>query len=822
MSSNEARQKAPKGSIKAARERAQAGFARPEDPQISRPVQVPQWPLNGNSPNSPKSFGSPTNPSSRNKTPPNGATRSPPGNMNGSSGNTPPRPKRPSEVPSILDGSKVQDPTPNFTSKAQEHRPQAQQHEPERYWEEDNVLLSPNEPDTPGTGLSGGSRPSTTSSFGSIPDFPVPDVPAVPSSRQQQPVQGPPRRSLGPPPTSRRGNSSYYSNNSYVVPIPEEGDGHQKTHESYASSQAFPKSWVDGPPEYYMTAYDEEDEDENGSWRPTNADDGNGPVRKASVGRQFKPSLTTVRSNSNSSGSSDGKPAEQQKPVGMGRAGAIATAAAAADLLPTSAYAKGQDSRSPRQLTPGQGSPNAARSGNATPKSGPSDPRVRQILGGLEKGGAIGNPDELPPSAIRRPPRLDMETVREQQSRGSMTSLPDLIKRATKLASNLDKGRTASRLGMLDMFNSSDPNLLNKLNDHRDQQLRDAQKRDSTISGMLSSFPAPAATPNEEHQRWGSPNDASNRELMTPLSPMNEKRRRNKDGRRCCGLPIWGFTLLLLIVIILIAAAIIIPIVLIVIPRNSSNSAPDLSNCPSTNACQNGGKSVVSNNACQCVCVGGFTGKSCSTTNDGTCTKANIGNYQGATVSKQVGSILGSGSNTFQIPLNATAILSTFSAADVSCSTEDSILTFNVQGGGNGGNARRELLVFREPQPQAITTHGIVLASGDSQPTAFPTAATLSATGTAAGSGSQPTQTPSSGSASSGPSETDENFARVVVLWAVQKTDDVNAASTVQQRLLSHLLDGSFKKGPVDAGSGIKADFTAHTISANGTTVPSS
>jgi hypothetical protein len=45
----------------------------------------------------------------------------------------------------------------------------------------------------------------------------------------------------------------------------------------------------------------------------------------------------------------------------------------------------------------------------------------------------------------RKPPRLDMDAVRDAQSRGSLSSLSDLIRRATKLASNLDRGRTASR-----------------------------------------------------------------------------------------------------------------------------------------------------------------------------------------------------------------------------------------------------------------------------------------------------------------------------------------------------------------------------------------
>jgi hypothetical protein len=57
-------------------------------------------------------------------------------------------------------------------------------------------------------------------------------------------------------------------------------------------------------------------------------------------------------------------------------------------------------------------------------------------------------------SAIRRPPRLDIDAVREAESRGSLTSLPDLIRRATRLASMIDKGkRPSSRLDELNFFN---------------------------------------------------------------------------------------------------------------------------------------------------------------------------------------------------------------------------------------------------------------------------------------------------------------------------------------------------------------------------------
>jgi hypothetical protein len=56
-------------------------------------------------------------------------------------------------------------------------------------------------------------------------------------------------------------------------------------------------------------------------------------------------------------------------------------------------------------------------------------------------------------SAIRRPPKLDIDAVRRAEERGSMTSLPDLIRRATRLATMIDHGkRPGSRFDNLNDF----------------------------------------------------------------------------------------------------------------------------------------------------------------------------------------------------------------------------------------------------------------------------------------------------------------------------------------------------------------------------------
>ena len=327
-----------------------------------------------------------------------------------------------------------------------------------------------------------GSRPSTTSSMGPIPDFPIP----VPTT---------PRRvgNLGPPPT-RRGGASYYTQSSYVSPIPEESP--QRSHTSFASSSAIPSSWGSGPPDYYSGATLEEisdeddrrDEDDGRESRGADHDEESGLVRQASLGKRHKPSLTTIRSTERleedakvpplgTSRSGDLKDrsvksersSEQITPATrtpVTASGSIPgtslvsqrqpdspTSTVSSKTNPFKSPAPSRGGSSPESLdgfTSGHPSPSPGQQ-QGSPSSPKPDPRIHKILGSLEKGGAL-NPQDMKAFGVagrkpgmRRPARLNLDAVKEADERGSLTSLRDLITRATKLASNLDRGRTASR-----------------------------------------------------------------------------------------------------------------------------------------------------------------------------------------------------------------------------------------------------------------------------------------------------------------------------------------------------------------------------------------
>jgi hypothetical protein len=368
---------------------------------ISKPTQVPQWPLPGPLIAPVQADGEPYRP--------------PPGKSH-----PPQRPPRPSRVPSILDASKVQDPTPSFQYRPRSGRESSGQ----------DLLAIPETP-------SSQSRPSTLSSVASIPDFPLPiQTPAAPSRRSVN---------LGPPPSARRGASSFYSNASFVSPIPEESP-RARSHTSFASSAAMPENWgspsVGPSPDYPEPVFADAMAEEGGLavYGDDDAEESQ-LVRSASLGKRAKPTLVSATAARVADGAErNGRPGPTPIQDGPFKNGTgyvenssssstiptasrlpIGSAVTADSILNAYSSASAEDPSSPsRRTTP---SPNPAAGGRAYSRL----------------------------SAVRRPPRLDIDAVRKAESRGSLTSLPDLIRRATRLAASLEKGRRpASRFDDLD------------------------------------------------------------------------------------------------------------------------------------------------------------------------------------------------------------------------------------------------------------------------------------------------------------------------------------------------------------------------------------
>ncbi|KAI9812706.1 MAG: hypothetical protein M1832_000363, partial [Thelocarpon impressellum] len=438
--------------------------------------------------------------------------------------------------------------------------------------------------------------------------------------------------------------------------------------------------------------------------------------------------------------------------------------------------------------------------------SPPADPTGRRAVPGVG-----GNRGYDP----RRPPRLNIAAVKEAEARGSLTSLPDLIRRATTLATALDRGRPASR------FDAGQPP---SAGDEKSNQILSPPGQRGSISDLLASFPPPAATPHDgsgsrssRPTSWPSPASASS------VADADEKGSR-RPHRRCCGVPLWVLVLVL-IGLLAVAAAVVVPVALIVLPRQSQDAAKaQLERCQRDVQCENGGNAALKEGACRCVCAGGFTGDRCAVRADDGCVTTDVRPESGEPIRNvRIGSsiprLLEEGPTDFRVPLNATALLAAFAAADMSCGGENALVTFN---------GRSERLPSASQRPGSATITARQESTGTPSVIMAPTAASgavgdvlLVDTPTATGLVLAPSATASPGAPSnSTPLVVDENaleFARVSVLFILQRRSvDVAVAA---QAALQVFLGSDPLTAVTRAGGGISVNFQNFTLSVGDETV---
>lgn len=763
----------------------------------------------------------------------------------------PQRPPRPNQTPVVLPAARTMSnrgppaAIPQYAQAASKTA-RVENHSPGVWTDDGYASASPTNPSRP---LTGSSYASTSSSY-SLPDdappMPQPPPAVIASQAQAQAqAQARARAPLGPPPSARRGPPSYYpqQNHIQVTPIVEETDSQRGSfrnaagsRSSYASSNAIPI----GVPDYYLNNRSEEHmpmEPPQAMQADYPRDESPSLVRHASLGKRSKPTLTTIKSaeplrpgmlRAQSQSSIDDMYNEKSfegENATVGRRGSSGVLGKEALYSGDRSSSESERSdynrmvRSKDYLSEPM-PPLDARAATTTSPASTADPRVESILGRLEKGGAIAseNPSANPSSLAkrvgsRRPARLNVDAVKEAEQRGSLTSLPDLIKRATKLASNLDRGRTASRLG----FNWMD-------NEKAAPNARE-NRRSGSLSDMLSAFPPPVlGTPGSGRGHgWPSPSRLRHHSALP-----SEDGGEAKNQRRCCGMRPWIFIVLLLLLLLLIAAAVIVPIVLIVLPREHS-SASQLATCQKTLTCANGGINIVgSGGHCQCLCVNGFTGATCSTGSTSGCTTTAVNGNSDATVGDSLPRLLTGAQANFSIALDSQSILGLFSSSNLSCASENALVAFN------GASEKRSLNVLdgweiREATPvnrdlvasktlearAAVTSNGIVFATGS------PT-----------GSGTTPSS--SSSSSSSSNSTTSDNstlvadldFARVAVLFVLQDSAQLNNAIEAQEALQSYFTSGDTSTGEavnpsnITLQNGYTVNIERHTLVVpNGTTI---
>jgi hypothetical protein len=664
-------------------------------------------------------------------------------------------------------------------------------------------------------------RDSAGSSVYSLPDFPVPQAPQVPQQVARPLYQPKSRPPLGPPPSARKGPASYYPQADYVAPIMEETDSQRGLHDSkssFASSNAIPigisrhlagqhdmRQHKDSP---FQDQYEDSDSSEPEQMtRPI-------PVRQASVGRKSTPVLTTIKN-------SDSRPDSQTRPLEQSRRGdnvedmsfpmvdmspeersersfpQLSIRTSSSDIL-------GKDAMVSQSEKPSRKNPSVSTL-ELSEKSAAYD---------LEKQATLA--DRV---GSKRPPRLNVDAVRDAEARGSLTSLPDLIRRATKVASNLDRGRTASRLG------------LNFFDDDAQHGHDLDNRRSGSLSDILASFPPPGlATPTESKgSRRGSRVPWSSNLQHSSLPSASDLGEEPERRRRCCGLPLWLFLTLLLLMVILIAAAVIVPIFLVIIPQQNSvhrsASASALAMCQKSLDCRNGGINILgSDGSCSCLCVNGFAGSECTQPSSASCTTTTVGDMNNVTLGDSIPRLFTGSATNFSIPLNATNMLGLFASSKLTCTSENALVTFNglsarsvPEDASEIQPAATKVLVGRADSTSvagaAVTSNGIVFASGS------PSDAPSSSSST-----SFDTSIPSSSSLLSDPTTLD--FARIAVLFVFQQSGQLNNAIAAQENLQNYFTSGTTSTGQqidvssIDLGANFKANLKNRSVTlANGTVI---
>ncbi|RYP17567.1 hypothetical protein DL767_009997 [Monosporascus sp. MG133] len=383
-------------------------------------------------------------------------------------------------------------------------------------------------------------------------------------------------------------------------------------------------------------------------------------VRSASIGKRGKPSLVVTRNSDKLDPSSEAVPKPAQD--GAFRGG--------------TAYVEGSSGSSGNSS---QGNVGGAVTADtmlsAFQAASATDPSsVRN---------ATPSPKPFRLSTLRRPPRLDIDAVRDAEARGSLTSLPDLIRRATRLASIMDKGRRpTSRFGELDF-----PEAI--YGSDGDRNTFDREKYQSGLSDMLAAFPPPATGSRQADRQSGNswPLPFARRSYRGPDQPGSQPADGGdqKRERRCCGMPFWVAIVLLFILLCIIAAAIILPLYFLVFNRPGDNGAaqPSTEECGGQVTCANGGTIVVNQGQCSCICSFGFTGPDCTIPSAQGCTTTSIdtpdSTVSNVTMGRAIPRLLEDAQANFSIPLSAMTLLAKFNSGNLSCNTQNALVTFDGQ-----------------------------------------------------------------------------------------------------------------------------------------------
>jgi hypothetical protein len=589
---------------------------------------------------------------------------------------------------------------------------------------------------------------SSNTSLGSIPDFPVSVNTNLPGQQ--------------PPSNSRRGYSARNSQfSSPVAPIREE------SRKSYASSAVISSAMARGPDIYYVQP-SPSDDDEASTPRRISP----GPVRTASVGRRGKPSVLSIRS-------SKARDTREFKEI---------VPSASLEALVPQLVSPGLD-RPASVAIGGQNSRRASRQRDSYLQV-LENPSRKSRVSFLKQTQRSGLSDRV---GSKVPPPLNVNAVRDAEVRGSLTSLPDLIRRATKLAANLDRGKTASRLG-LDWMTVGDVDNLEKADAEKgtgNPELDDSVQTGTTLQN-----------PTSEHEQH-SPSEKRDRDRDRDRARRSSRHPSKKKKRRCCGMERNCFIGVVLLLTLLIAAAVVIPVTLIVLPKlhkaSSASPVAAYGDCASM-TCSNGGTSAtLPGGTCVCICNSGYSGTLCKDSPEPACTTIDTAVDHTATVGTLIPPLLQTAKD-LSIPLMDDVLIERFAEFNMTCPVANALVTFPSM------QNKRELLsdagIERRLAPAAASTTAAAMAAKATGAAQAESQLIIGAT-----------------------NDTTNDFARVGILFVLQDSDSLAVTQTAQQNVYSFLVSASRKQATVsDArnvtlGNGYILDLWYYTVTLRNGTV---
>ncbi|QQK47856.1 EGF-like, type 3 [Penicillium digitatum] len=586
---------------------------------------------------------------------------------------------------------------------------------------------------------------SVTSSMPSVHD--APRFPPTFLQPESSPSQDDPRHQaagLVVPLNARRPGLDPQSS---IPTITEEFADSRFTKCSVASSRAIPLSWGSDPAESEIRGEYLDIDSDDGQLSPGFQDDEVRLVRNASVGKRANPHPGGIR---------------------QGHSNSFSTT--------SSESLCGLDPEKP-PLAPHD--------------DPPSDARLEKELEAFELLGhaAPAMSDKRPGG--HKPPALNLHALRDAEARGSLSSLSDLIRRATKLASNLDHGRTASKTTLAGGEGAGFKGGLG----HRPQN-------SGSLSDMLASFPPPGlATPKNRGSGTSWPSFGhSNLRNVEQVHSHEDDPNLSHPRALCCGMPRKVFVIICIVIFIIVVLAVLLPVFLVAVPREASS-------CAEKNPCANGGVSVSAGPQCSCICTNGYTGSQCTTASDGSCTTSLISNGANATMGSALPTLFEESKKKFDITLDSVTIMALFSINNVSCKAENALVTFGEVTSDDTSKTRRSVHLIDDSTPSVSNDPTPVLADRSEatmngilyDDTESSKSATTMPTPIQTGSGTTATATKISvQSTAMKPSESVPTvpsvpgnvvgFSRVAVLYILQKTGSLETALASEVDIQEYLV----------------------------------